>query len=182
MQLERHDDAFPRAKRRAWFRAVEQELYTYERCKAEIARRIAEIDDIAGLRSSWPQATKDLDYDETGKARVVQAIALASHTGVSDPTPDRAEEVRRYKERVLGSLQFRTMVNCVEAIDAVLGRLERSQKPNDQLKLELIREKYFRRQLTEIGICQKLGIAERTYYKWRKQVIQAIASQLGWVV
>jgi len=79
--LERHNDAFPRQKRRAWFRTVEQELYTFERCKAEIARRLAEIDEIAGLQgSSWPKLAKDVDYRD-GKARSIQAIMPAAASG-----------------------------------------------------------------------------------------------------
>jgi RinA family phage transcriptional activator len=181
--LERHNDAFPRQKRRAWFRTVEQELYTFERCKAEIARRLAEIDEIAGLQgSSWPKLAKDVDYRD-GKARSIQAIMPAAASGgVSDPTPERAEAVRRYKEQILGSLQFRVMVAHVEAIESVLTRLERSDNPNDRLKLELIREKYFRRQLTDAGICTKLQISERSFYRWRRQVIVAIADQLGYIV
>jgi RinA family phage transcriptional activator len=77
--------------------------------------------------------------------------------------------------RLLSNLHLTEMKKRIDAIEFVL-HIVPSQK------LELIKEKYFVRRLTDYGIMQKLHIEKSTYYAYKKQVIQLIADRLGWLV
>lgn len=90
-------------------------------------------------------------YNKIGDPTAKKAIALVSHARL------------HYLERV------------VDAIEEVYNRLP-------EPKQELIRVKYWTQpqRITTVGICEEIGISERTYRRWRMQVITEIAEILGW--
>lgn len=62
-----------------------------------------------------------------------------------------------------------------DAIEEVYNRFP-------EVKREFVREKYWThpQRLTTIGICEKLGISDRTFSRWRRQLIHEVAEILGW--
>lgn len=178
---------WPRAKRRANFKAIEHELYTYEAVKREMERLEQEINDIASPPGHWLSVgfiTKNV-VGLGGKGfeeRVYGVVPVRSEGQVSDPTPERAQDVWQYKERVLGSLAFREMARRVEAIEYMLSLLRSSQDPDAPAKLRLVEEKYFKRRLTDQAIADELSVSMSTFYRWRREVIEIVAERLGWVV
>lgn len=182
-----NNGAWPRSKRRANFKAIEHELYTYEAVKREIERLQQEINDIASPPAYWPNVgyvTKRVvgldgkQYEE----RVYGVVPTRSEGRISDPTPERAQTIWQYKERVLGSLAYREMARRVEAIEYMLSLLRSSQDPDAPAKLRLVEEKYFKRRLTDEGIAAELHISMSTFYRWRREVIGIVAERLGWIV
>lgn len=67
------------------------------------------------------------------------------------------------------------MERVQDAIEEVYNRLP-------EPKQELIRVKYWTKpqRLTTVGICDEIGISERTYRRWRMQIVGEIAEILGW--
>lgn len=62
-----------------------------------------------------------------------------------------------------------------DAIDEVFNKLP-------QVKQEFIQVKYWTtpQRLTTVGICEKLGISDRTFSRWRGQFVHDVAEILGW--
>lgn len=172
-----HDD---KAKRRKTRELIEQELYTYEQSRREIERRIAEIDDIASPRSNWPPIGR-----VSGEKGDVVAFAEGRSVGQTpDPTASRAQEVADYKAQVLGSREFREMVERVEAIERVLDVLrmfDAAGLEGARIQLRIIQRKYFERASDET-VWTELGISRTQFYRHRLAIIQAVARHLGWVV
>ncbi|MGE5585734.1 MAG: hypothetical protein ACM309_09450 [Bacillota bacterium] len=182
-----NNGAWPRSKRRANFKAIEHELYTYEAVKREMERLEREINDIASPPAYWPDVgfvrkqVVGLD-GKPSEERVYGFVPGRSEGRISDPTPEQAQAVWQYKERVLGSLAYREMARRVEAIEYMLSLLRSSQDPDAKAKLMLVEEKYFKRRLTDQAIADELAVSMSTFYRWRREVIEMIAERLGWVV
>lgn len=134
------------------FRHVEAELYAYHFRKNEIQK----------LRQEILTPYEEKPDDKTivkGKNSVKQpgdptgrtAILLVSHNKIM------------HMERV------------VSAIEEVYHKLPEPKK-------EFVRVKYWTKpqRLSTVGICEKLGISDRTFSRWRRQVIHEIAKILGW--
>jgi RinA family phage transcriptional activator len=77
--------------------------------------------------------------------------------------------------KLVSSLQIAEMKKRIEAIEYVMSILPKN-------KLELLEEKYFKKQLTDYGIMQKLNIEQATFYRYRREIIQLIADRLGWQI
>lgn len=62
-----------------------------------------------------------------------------------------------------------------DAIEEVYNRLP-------EVKQELIRVKYWTKpqRLTNVGICEELGISESTFRRWRRKFVNDVAEILGW--
>jgi RinA family phage transcriptional activator len=134
------------------FRHVEAELYAYPFRKKEITRLREEILYPFDERPEDVNIVKGKNsVRRPGDPTAKKAIALVSHTRL------------HHLERV------------VDAIDEVYARL-----PDP--KREFVRLKYWThpQRLTAVGICQELGISDRTYSRWRSQIISQIAEILGW--
>ncbi|MEX2461297.1 MAG: transcriptional regulator [Paenibacillaceae bacterium] len=71
--------------------------------------------------------------------------------------------------------KLHNLERVADAIDEVYNRLP-------AVKQEFIRVKYWTtpQRLTTIGICENLGISDRTFRRWRQQFIVAVAEILGW--
>jgi RinA family phage transcriptional activator len=91
----------------------------------------------------------------------------------------RGSEITKTTEskalRLLSNIHLLEMKKRLDAIEYVLQIIPSA-------KLDLVKEKYFIRRLTDYGIMQKLHIEKSTYYLYRKQIIQLIADRLGWLV
>lgn len=90
----------------------------------------------------------------------------------SDPTAARAASM-------LTSASLREIRRRVDAIDYMLRALEASPEPG---RLAMVRLRYWDNRYTDIGICDQLSIAPRTYYRWRREVLALVAERLGWEI
>lgn len=119
------------------------------------------------------------DYFETRKAiiRIRSDLlhASPSHdvTGIrgnlpGDPTGRTASLIASHK-------QLNEMEKVVEAIDAVVERL-----PDDKKKMIQLRYWARPQTLTWDGIALELNTGRATVFRWRDEIIEAIAIKLGW--
>ena len=96
-----------------------------------------------------------------------QEISVKSSPG--DPTQTKAIKLVNNREII-------EMERRLKAIDKAIEILKTN---NESRKYELLKMKYFERRYTDVGICMELGISERTFYRWRREVIELIANFLG---
>lgn len=138
--------------RRDVFRHVEAELYAYPYRKREIER----------LREEILNPYDDDPEDKT----IVKGKNSVRMPG--DPTGRKAIGLASHAKLL-------HMERVADAIEEVYERLP-------EVKKEFIRVKYWTipQRLTTIGICEKLGISDRTFSRWRGQFVSAIAEILGW--
>lgn len=73
-------------------------------------------------------------------------------------------------------------------LDVRLRHLERVRKSIEKVystlppeKKKVVELKYWDRRLSDYGIYQSIPIARRTYFRWRNEIITAIATDLGLV-
>jgi RinA family phage transcriptional activator len=87
---------------------------------------------------------------------------------IGDPTAKKAIALTSHAKLVY-------LEQVVSAIEEVYNRLP-------EPKREFVRLKYWThpQRLTTVGICQELGISDRTYSRWRSQIVSDIAEILGW--
>lgn len=90
-------------------------------------------------------------------------------TGPGDPTQTKVI-------KLLNSREIIEMERRLKAIDKAIEILKTSNEPK---KYKLLHMKYFERRYTDVGICMELGISERTFYRWRREIIELIANFLG---
>jgi hypothetical protein len=173
---------WPEQKRRAYLAAIEWDLRTYEAMKTELRELQEDIDelaappaaDIRGNIYAIPRSRPDELFPEY----------LRSHPArpLSDPTPDRAELISEYRARILCATEYRETVRRLNAINRLVTRLEHSQKPDDRLKLQLLKAKYFDQDKSDQQIANSLHISERTFRNWKNGLLLEIAKQLGMVI
>lgn len=183
----KQQDPWPKQKRQANFKVIEQDLYTYKLMKKQIQAILEEIDDMAapqaiGSYNFYISPTQNKNSQESPEG--YESVYIHGHKQhrFSDPTPEKAERIMEYKRNLLSGLELREMIRHVEAIEYVLGKLAGSAQSEAKLRLALIEEKYFKCDLTDEGIVQKLNISLRTFYYWKKGVITEIGARLGFVV
>jgi RinA family phage transcriptional activator len=134
------------------YRHVEAELYAYPYRKREIRQLREELLNPFDERPEDTMIVKGKNSVRSpGDPTGRTAIMLASHAKLL------------HLERV-----------CA-AIERVYGRLP-------EPKQEFVKVKYWTspQRLTTVGICEKLGISDRTYSRWRRQLVSEIAEILGW--
>ena len=134
------------------FRHVEAELYAYPFRKREIAR----------LREEILAPYDDKPDDPT----VVKGKNSVRQPG--DPTAKTAIQLA-------GHAKLLHIERVTDAIEEVYNRLPEPKK-------EFVRVKYWTQpqRLTAIGICEHLGISDRTYSRWRRQIVHDVSEILGW--
>ena len=84
---------------------------------------------------------------------------------ISDPTADRAT-------RLVMDKRLRRLEEVRNAIDRVYQNLDPDRK-------RLVEMKYWEKRLTHTGIAEDLHIGERTFYRWKDDVVKAVALELG---
>jgi RinA family phage transcriptional activator len=106
-----------------------------------------------------------------GSAPPSEAIGASRGIDVSKPTENKAIQ--------LTSPEILELRKRIDAIKYAIRMLDNQPEPK---KKELLELKYFSQRYSDIGIMEKLHIERRTLYKWRREIISLIASQLGWKV
>lgn len=102
------------------------------------------------------------------KLNIIDAVpekAVARSEGVGDPT--LAKTIK-----LLTSKRLKRLSETYEAVGRVLSVLSPEQ-------LRFVEMKYWQREYTDYGIWQRLNISKRTLYRWRDQILTAIAAEMG---
>lgn len=175
---------WPKQKRRAYLQAIEWDLRTYEAVRADLRDLQNEIDEMAAppavdIRGSIYAIRHSPEYSD---GRPVECIRSRPTRTGNDPTAARAELISEYREQIYCATEYRETIRRIRAINQVLDRLERSQRPDDRLKLHLIKAKYFEQVKTDTAIAEELGISERTFRNWKNGILLEIAKHLGYVI
>ena len=110
----------------------------------------------------------ELMEEEILEGSSFQEVAVQSGNG--DTTANKAIKLVSSKEL----LEVRRRVNAIERALFILQQ--------NETKLDLLRMKYFERKYTDQGIMMELCISDRTFYRWRREIVQLIGSYLGWRV
>lgn len=95
-------------------------------------------------------------------------IETAVQSDLLDSTASKVIKLSSSKEL----LEIRRRINAIEKALSILS----------EEKMKLVRLKYFERKLTDIGIINELHIGSKTYYRWKKEIIELIGSYLGWKI
>ena len=88
-------------------------------------------------------------------------------TDVSDPTANKVEAILKSKE--------------IKHLEKTTNAIKKIYVNCDNDKQKIIEEKYWNNKLTDAGIADKLGIGERTVWKYRNNIIYAIAVELNYL-
>lgn len=90
-------------------------------------------------------------------------------TDISDITGSKALRLISHKE----------LAECRRRVRAIDASIEILKQGSESKKYELVKLKYFDKRLTDYGIIKELYISRRTFYRWRREIIELIAYQLG---
>ena len=121
---------------------------------------------------NYHQTLKDLRELEESIAMPGMQEETGKTAEPGDPTPARAI-------RMMTSTQLMEIRRRVSAIEHMLEILKASPEPG---RYELIRLAYWDGRYTVKGICDRLRVSERTYYRWRREALQVVAERLGWEI
>jgi phage transcriptional activator, RinA family len=176
---------WPKEKRWVARKVIEWDLFTYESVKKNIERVMEEIGDMAApsatdIRENIYTQSKQVQFN--GGFNTSMVIGRPVH-GSGDPTSDKAESIRKYRQVMLGSnIEYKESVRRINAIEEVLGILDKSAIQDNKLRAQLIREYYFKQEKTLGAIADDLHICERTARRWRNKTIYEIAKRLGFII
>lgn len=125
----------------------------------------------AELRN-YDQSKKDLeeiknDIREEGKS-------ISDSMGIRGSGTSNIVESKTI--RLITNKRIKKLEETIRAIDVVIGEL-------DEEKYRLIELKYWTRPnpLSDEGMCQKLNISRRTFYRWIDAIVLNIAIEMGLV-
>ena len=127
---------------------------TYRYIEAEIYDYPSTVEEITRLRQ---------EIIEGGSPDDTQTRVQSNR--LSDPTADRAT-------RLVMDKRLRRLEEVRNAIDRVYQNLDPDRK-------RLVEMKYWEKRLTHTGIAEDLHIGERTFYRWKDDVVKAVALELG---
>ena len=100
----------------------------------------------------------------------------------SSPTPDgmpRGNTTSNPTESKAARLMTSNVILCLERrLKAVARVLDRYQHNPEMLKL--IELRYFKGTHTAIGVMSELHISSKTFYRWRKELLENLAAELGY--
>ncbi len=177
---------WPEQKKRINRAAIEWDLKTYPAMKREIEEVLQTMDDIAApsavdVRSS----VYSIPHKSSFKPRQLgdQPEYIVSHPvrHDSDPTANKAEQLRQYRETVLHGTEYRETVRRVNAIEWTMERLEKSKSIMFNQQALLVKRAYFDQEDVK-EVVKELNISLRTFYYWRDSVINKIAKELGFII
>ena len=98
------------------------------------------------------------------------------------PTPDgmpRGNTTSNPTESKAARLMTSNVILCLERrLKAVARVLDRYQ--NNPEMLRLIELRYFKGTHTAIGVMSELHISSKTFYRWRKELLEDLAAELGY--
>jgi hypothetical protein len=175
---------WPKEKRWAARKVIEWDLFTYESVKKNIEKVMEEIEDMAApsatdIRENIYTQSKQVQFNGGFNTSII--IGKPIH-GSGDPTADKAETIRKYRQIMLGNTEYKESVRRINAIEEVLEILDKSAIQDNNLRATLIREYYFKQNKTLGAIADELHICERTARRWRNKTIYEIAKRLGFVI
>ncbi len=116
-------------------------------------------------------------YHQTRKAiddlrrDIISGSPIPDVTGIRGSNP--GDQTYNKAARLVSDKLLRQMTEIVEAIDYVYSRLPEPQQ-------EFVKLKYWNRRYTDYGIQVKLDKHRATLWRWREQIVNAIAANLGW--
>lgn len=90
--------------------------------------------------------------------------------GTSDITANKAIKLASSKEMLELERRIRGIEEALKIIQ------------QDPEKYRLLQMKYFERKYTDRWIWRELNISDRTFYRWRREIIEVVGSRLGWRV
>ena len=179
---------WPSQKRKAYKTVIEWDLKTYKAMKMEIEAEIVAIEEMVAPsatdirenifivpRSHRPKARQEGDLP-------TYIHGKTTRVNYSDPTANKAEQIRRYRSQLLSGTEFKEMVRRVNAIERVLERLDSSPTVERRLRAELVKSKYFEQEETDDQIMARLNVSKTTYYTWIQKTIYEIAKELGIII
>jgi predicted transposase YdaD len=177
------ENPWPRQKRKAAQWVIIWDLKTYKAMKADIEAIERDIDEEAApsatdIRESIYTQRKQFEPEGGFNTEVV--LGKTIHP-VGNPTVSKAEAIRRYRESMYAGTEYREMVRRINAIERVLERLEKSQIPDDKLKVRLIKEKFFDQEKSDSQLAKEFNIDVRTLYRWQGKIVREIGKQLGFI-
>lgn len=79
--------------------------------------------------------------------------------------------------KLSSSLEIIEVERRIKAIEEAIKIIEK-----DPIKMELLRLKYFESKYTDIGIMECIGISQRTFYRYKTEIIKIVGLKLGWRV
>ena len=94
-------------------------------------------------------------------------MARVQSSGKSDPTGARAALLFTHR-------RLRHLEQVRDAIDHAFNKL-----PPEKQKL--IQLKYWEKRLANKGVAEELFVSEMTFYRWREQIVVAVAYEMGLV-
>ncbi len=127
----------------------ERQVYRY--VEAELYAHPLRKRDIERLRADIIEATPE------------RSVTSSENPG--DPTLLRAM-------RLLTSKRLERMMGNYEAIAKIYESL-------DDMKKRLVDMRYWQRKYTDCGIYENLHISRRTYFRWREEILAAMAIEMG---
>lgn len=83
------------------------------------------------------------------------------------------------KNKAIKLTSSREILEIQRRLTAIEKAIEILENGSEQKKFRLLRMKYFDRRFTDIGIQMELDISERTFYRWRREIVELIANYLG---
>lgn len=185
----------PQKYLRANYHAIEQDLYNYNTIVDYINRMLTEYDDTdfePSIKASAPNGIYmvRIKSKAAGRKKENREEPYKGHPirPVSDPTFNAAMLAagidNRHKRagQIINAMGFNEMIRRAKAIEETLDRFDLSEIPDEKTKSQLVKERYFDRLLTPVGLAEKYKISERTVYYWCTDVISEIALKLGFII
>lgn len=123
----------------------------------------------------------DLDFrkEEIVEGTTYQEVSVQSNA-IGDTTANKAIKLATSKE----ILEIERRIRAINEVIEIL-RSQREIKLDDKDykdKLRLLEMKYFERRYTDTAIMKELSISDRTFYRWRSEIVRLIGNRLGWRV
>lgn len=103
---------------------------------------------------------------------------------IIESTPEAGEKVqtglgKTTEVKAIKLVNNREIIEIQRRLSAIDKAIEILKTSNEPRKYELLEKKYFEKRLTDIGIQLDLNLSERTFYRWRREIVELIANYLG---
>lgn len=105
--------------------------------------------------------------------------------GYADPTAAKAIQRVEIREQLERDGDYQRMKQFVMAVDRVMLHLQEGQefgtarqREDAMLMEQLLVERYFKNRLSDTGIYVKLGIPDRTYFRWKREILGLVKLSL----
>ena len=122
---------------------------------------------------NFKSSCKELDFrrEEIIEGSAFQEVCIQSGT--------TGNSTARKAERLMSSRELNELERRIGYINNGLTIIKNLP---EKTKYKLVNMKYLERKFADDGICEELGISNRTFIRWKKESLQIIADCLGWRV